>query len=84
MMERRQFIADGEGSYAEAVVEEEADASHKKGDGGWDGPGCASSNHDAEENASEKNSEGKTYIVQCIVHQPLGGGDDGTKNGTCT
>ena len=63
MMERRHYIADDEGFYAEAVVEEEADASNKKGDGGGNGPGRTTLNYSSKENADEKNSEGKAHIV---------------------
>ena len=82
MMERGQLVADGEGSDANSIMSEEADASREKGDGGGKSPGKASLNHGAKENASKKDSEGKAHIVQSIVHQPLWRGENSANNGT--
>ena len=62
MMEWSQFIAEGVGLYAKAVMDEEADASNQKGDGGGNGPGSTTLNYSSHENADEKNSEGKFVL----------------------
>ncbi len=46
-IEWSQGVANGEWSDAKAVMDEEANASNKKGDGGGDSPGKAALNHEA-------------------------------------